>query len=140
MSMDVRQWIVEAQTAEVKGNKAEAIALLRKAAEYYRDRKLGTKALKMLRQIRRLEGVDEELPDEDAPQPMPFETQVFEGPSPKRTMPERLPAIAAPGLEAWCSFCCRPHTEVGLLVAAPTGSFICHSCVVTARELLEKKS
>ena len=140
MSSDVRQWIVEAQAAEVKGNKAEAIALLRKAAEYYRDRKLGTKALKMLRQIRRLEGVEEDAAaDDEVPAPvMPFETQVFEGPNPPRSMPERGPVVADPAGEAWCSFCCRPGAEVGLLIAAPTGTFICKGCVVTATTLLEK--
>ena len=132
MGTDVRQLIVEAQAAEVKGNKAEAIALLRRAAEHYRDRQQGTKALKMLRQIRRLEGVEEDAVDEE----MPFETAVFEGPNPPRTMPERGPVLAPADVEAWCSFCCKPHTEVGRLVAAPTGTFICAGCIATARALL----
>jgi hypothetical protein len=139
MSSDVRQLIADAQAAEIKGNKLEAIALLRKAAEYYRDRKLGSKALKMLRQIRRLEGIDEDQPEpEPEPEPMPFETETFVGPNPPRTIAERGPVLADPTAEAWCSFCCRPKAEVGPLVAAPTGTFICRRCVLTAEELLEK--
>lgn len=129
---DARQLLADAQAAEVKGDKAEAIKLLRKAAELYRDKQLGSKALKVLRHIRRLEGKDEEPPDEV----MPFETQVFEGPQPPRAMPERGPALADPNLEAWCSFCCRPHTEVGRLVGAPTGTFICAGCITAAKEML----
>lgn len=141
MSSEVRQLLADAQAAEVKGDKREAVALLRKAAEYYRDRKLGTKALKMLRQIRRLEGVEEppESIDGELPEPvMPFETQEFQGPSPARTMPERGPVLADPSFDAWCSFCCRPRVEVGPLVQAPTGTFICRQCVGAARALLEK--
>lgn len=130
---DARQLLAEAQAAEIKGDKAEAIKLLRKAAEIYRDKKLGTKALKVLRHIRRLEGIDEAPSEEPV---MPFETQVFEGPNPPRTMPERGPVLADPSLEAWCSFCCRPHTEVGRLIAAPTGTFICKACIKNATEML----
>ncbi|MBF5044142.1 hypothetical protein FGE12_17215 [Aggregicoccus sp. 17bor-14] len=43
-------------------------------------------------------------------------------------MVERGPTRADPALEAWCSFCCRPHTEVGALVAGPAGAFICAGC------------
>ena len=130
---DARQLLADAQAAEVKGDKAEAIKLLRQAAEVYRDKKLANKALKVLRHIRRLEGIDEDAHDEEV---MPFETQVFEGPQPTRTMPERGPVLADPSLEAWCSFCCRPHTEVGRLVAAPTGTFICSACIKAATQML----
>ena len=136
MSVDVRQLIIEAQAAEVKGNKPEAIALLRRAAEAYRDKGLGTKALKMLRQIRRLEGIDEDALEE-LPR-LPFETEAFEGPTPARVMPERAPVLADPAMEAWCSFCCRPALEVGRLVAAPTGTFICGACVTLAQGLLQR--
>lgn len=126
----------------MKGDKQEAIALLRKAAEYYRDRKLGTKALKMLRQIRRLEGVPvDELDVDQVPEApvMPFETQVFEGPLSPKPMPDRGPVLADPAVEAWCSFCCKPAKEVGALIAAPTGTFICRACVGLATRLLEAK-
>ncbi len=133
---DARQLLAEAQAAEVKGDKAEAIRLLRRAAEVYRDKQLGTKALKVLRHIRRLEGVDEDARPDEAVE-MPFETAVFEGPVSPRPMPERGPVLADPSLEAWCSFCCRPHTEVGRLVAAPTGTFICAACIQAATSMLK---
>ena len=130
---DARQLLADAQAAEVKGDKVEAIRLLRRAAELYRDKQLGSKALKVLRHIRRLEGIDEDARPVDQ---MPFETQDFEGPRPPREMPERGPVLADPKLEAWCSFCCRPHTEVGRLVAAPTGTFICAACIKAATEMI----
>ncbi len=155
---DARQLLADAQAAEVKGDKAEAINLLRRAAELYRDKQLGTKALKVLRHVRRLQGIDEDAP-EKAGSPstalgvnevlradpaatvtdaavMPFETQVFEGPKTPREMPDRGPVLADPTLEAWCSFCCRPNAEVGRLVAAPTGTFICKGCLKAATEML----
>jgi hypothetical protein len=49
---------------------------------------------------------------------------------------ERGPTRADPSLEAWCSFCCRPRSEVGALVAGPAGAFICSSCVVESGALL----
>jgi hypothetical protein len=49
---------------------------------------------------------------------------------------ERGPTRADPSLEAWCSFCCRPRSEVGSLVAGPAGAFICSSCVVESGGLL----
>ncbi len=130
---DARQLLAEAQAAEIKGDKAQAIKLLRQAAELYRDKKLGTKALKVLRHIRRLEGIDEDA----AEAVMPFETQTFEGPNPPRSLSERGPVLADPKLEAWCSFCCRPQAEVGRLVAAPTGTFICRACIKAATEMLK---
>jgi hypothetical protein len=49
---------------------------------------------------------------------------------------DRGPTRADPAIDAWCSFCCRPSVEVGELVAAPTGSFICATCVNESRGLL----
>jgi hypothetical protein len=46
--------------------------------------------------------------------------------------PELAPssdASTVSGSEAWCSFCCKPISEVGKLVAGSTGSFICAGCV-----------
>ncbi|MBS2030912.1 MAG: hypothetical protein JST54_23615 [Deltaproteobacteria bacterium] len=48
----------------------------------------------------------------------------------------RGPQRMLPGLEAWCSFCCRPTNEVGELVAGPAGAFICAECVGQSGELL----
>lgn len=49
---------------------------------------------------------------------------------------ERGPTRADPALAAWCSFCCRPRTEVGELVAGPAGAFICRACVSESNGLL----
>jgi hypothetical protein len=49
---------------------------------------------------------------------------------------ERGPTRADPALDAWCSFCCRPHTEVGSLVAGPAGAFICVACIGESGALL----
>ncbi|WP_395805100.1 ClpX C4-type zinc finger protein [Archangium minus] len=49
---------------------------------------------------------------------------------------ERGPTRADPSLEAWCSFCCRPRSEVGALVAGPAGAFICSSCIGESSALL----
>ncbi len=123
----------------MNGDKAEAIRLLTSAAEIYRDKKLGTKAMKLLRHIRRLEGKDEDVPPlQVVPDPViPFEAQLFEGSKVKREMPDRGPVLADPKIDAWCSFCCKPNTEVGRLVAAPTGTFICSGCIAQAREMLK---
>ncbi|MEW6434183.1 MAG: ClpX C4-type zinc finger protein [Myxococcota bacterium] len=67
-----RALLSAAQQAEIRGDKAEAIRLLREAATAYRDRDMPGRALQMLRQIRRLEGVPidelmplDAVPDED---------------------------------------------------------------------------
>ncbi|HEX8820302.1 MAG TPA: ClpX C4-type zinc finger protein [Archangium sp.] len=49
---------------------------------------------------------------------------------------ERGPTRADPSLEAWCSFCCRPRSEVGSLVAGPAGAFICSACIGESGALL----
>ncbi|QSQ25484.1 hypothetical protein JY651_11360 [Pyxidicoccus parkwayensis] len=49
---------------------------------------------------------------------------------------ERGPTRADAALDAWCSFCCRPRSEVGDLVAGPTGSFICAGCLSESVALL----
>lgn len=127
---DVRQVLADAQAAEARGDKSGAISLLRKAAEIYREAQNHNRALKMLRHIRRLEGIEE--------------LEVLEGgedpqPRTKRVIEERGPALADPALDAWCSFCCRPKAEAGALVGGPTGSFICASCVGASQGFLGAK-
>ncbi|KFE69597.1 ClpX C4-type zinc finger protein [Hyalangium minutum] len=56
--------------------------------------------------------------------------------SEERALIERGPTRADPAIDAWCSFCCRPRAEVGELVAGPTGSFICATCVGESSGLL----
>jgi hypothetical protein len=139
----VRELLAGAQAAEARGDKGEAISLLRRAAEVYRDAQNPGRALKMLRHIRRLEGFDEDFEDVAAmvsqlPDASPqLEEQEPEVARPRgRMIEERGPALASPELEAWCSFCCRPKREVGALVAGPTGTFICASCTGISRTLL----
>jgi len=50
---------------------------------------------------------------------------------------ERGPTRADAALDAWCSFCCRPHADTGDLVAGPAGAFICKSCLLESQSLLE---
>ncbi|HEX8435907.1 ClpX C4-type zinc finger protein [Archangium sp.] len=55
---------------------------------------------------------------------------------PQTAFVERGPTRADPSLEAWCSFCCRPRSEVGPLVAGPAGAFICSACTGESSTLL----
>ena len=122
---EIRRLLADAQDAERRGKKEEASKLLRIAAAWYRDRQLLPRAAQMLRQARRVEGiVDEEEPAEavfgfdDAPEePPPGEGRVL--------TEQRVPQLADPSVDAWCSFCCRPKTEVGPLVAGPAGAYVC---------------
>jgi hypothetical protein len=59
-----------------------------------------------------------------------------ESASSEPSMFDRGPTRADPALDAWCSFCCRPRSEVGEMVAGPTGSFICAACVGESQTLL----
>jgi hypothetical protein len=49
---------------------------------------------------------------------------------------DRGPQPADPAIDAWCSFCCRPRSEVGALIAGPAGAYICAGCVTTGARLL----
>lgn len=63
---EIRELLSAAQQAEIRGDKPEAIRLLREAAAAFRDRDMASRALQMLRQIRRLEGLPvDDLDDED---------------------------------------------------------------------------
>ena len=136
----------DAQDAERRGKKDEAVRLLRIAAAWYRDRKLLRRAGQMLRQARRVEGVEEEeVPGEavfgfDDPTVGAAEEDEGDSVSEMREgrvlLEQRLPQLADPGLDAWCSFCCRPKNEVGPLVAGPAGAYICEGCVGTSSGLL----
>ena len=72
-------------------------------------------------------GFGDELLGDEASQTKPVELQDF----------ERAPAIADPSVDAWCSFCCRPKTEVGEMVAGPAGAFICGACLGIGAALLD---
>ncbi len=140
---DVRSLVAQAQAAEIRGDVEEAIRLLGRAAELARDAGNPSRALKFLRQMRRLRGepVDLDtdavvLPADDADGGVPAEDEpefLKRGP---RLIPNRGPALADPSLAAWCSFCCRPAQEVGALVGGPTGAFGCRACLQTSAGLL----
>ncbi|MFL5358708.1 ClpX C4-type zinc finger protein [Archangium sp.] len=76
----------------------------------------------------------------------PVETRPVEAPRKEEPRPsaeagegafiERGPTRADPSLDAWCSFCCRPRSEVGPLVAGPAGAFICSACIGESGALL----
>lgn len=59
-------------------------------------------------------------------------------PSPRARLelPRRGPTAAAPDLDCWCSFCCRPKLEVGPMVAGPAGAFICAACIGEAAAII----
>ncbi len=140
-----------AQQAETRGDRPEATRLLRSAADWYQHRNLSTRAQQMLRQARRVAGEAVELAADER---LGFGDELEEdGPVPKYELPEGLvdrlldepsrplveqrgPAAADPALDAWCSFCCRPKSEVGALVAGPAGAFICAGCVGRSAQLV----
>lgn len=143
---EIRNLLASAQAAEVRGDKTHASELLRKAAAWYRDRQMPSRAAQMLRQARRVEGVADEpelelvpTPDDTPPsEPAPSDPfgfgDDFEGETAK-SLEQRTPQLADPNADAWCSFCCRPQSEVGQLVAGPAGAFICAACTRLSREL-----
>jgi hypothetical protein len=157
MADEVREYIRAAQEAELRGDRPQAVELLRKAAALLRSGGSSQRALQLLRHAQRLDGgrqpdLAEEihrlewLPDRpfaraivgdseqearEALQPL----DDLEG-SVRRKLEDRGPTRADPTLAAWCSFCCRPRSEVGDLVAGPAGAFICLSCVRESQKLL----
>lgn len=131
---EIRRLLSDAQDAERRGKKEEASRLLRIAAAWYRDRQMLKRAGQMLRQARRVEGVEEE-----AGEAVFGFGEDFDGPAPElgpALVEQRVPQLADPGLEAWCSFCCRPKAEVGPLVAGPAGAYVCQGCLETSSALL----
>ena len=83
MASEIRALLGAAQSAEVKGDTVEAARLLREAAAFYRDRKLVTRAMQMLRHARRLEGHQDPGPPLDgfAPRELVTGEDDFDGPT-----------------------------------------------------------
>ena len=109
------------------------------AAAWYRDHQMLRRAGQMLRQARRVEGIEEDEPAEAVfgfdPEPEPeLGSDGHEGPV---MVEQRVPQLADPAIDAWCSFCCRPKTEVGPLVAGPAGAYVCANCLEASASLLE---
>lgn len=139
VSSDIRALLAEAQRLETTGDKPGAVVVLKQAATWYRERQQANQALKMLRHVRRLEGLPDEPPEPGFLAPKLELPPEPPGPIPGegRELPLRLPRLSPADEAAWCSFCCRPSAEVGRVVAAPTGTFICAGCVELARGLFE---
>lgn len=141
---EIRRLLADAQDAERRGKKEEASRLLRVAAAWYRDRQMLQRAGQMLRNARRVEGLEEAEPAADSVFGFGEE---FEGASPEVSeddegrvlIEQRVPQLADPALDAWCSFCCRPKVEVGPLVAGPAGAYVCQGCVATSAGLLHQQ-
>lgn len=159
MADEVREYIRAAQEAELRGDKAQAVALLRKAATLVRSSGNAQRALQLLRHAQRVDGDQADLAEEihrlewlpDKPFARTIddsdreETAALEPlealeASDKKKMFERGPSRADPSLAAWCSFCCRPRSEAGDLVAGPAGAFICLGCVRESQEILGAES
>jgi ClpX C4-type zinc finger protein len=153
MPDEVREYIRAAQQAELRGDKPQAVELLKKAAAMVRSGGNYQRALQLLRHAQRLDGNQPELADEirrlewlpDKPflRAVDEELETEEALAPlrdleatDRRMFDRGPTLADPGLAAWCSFCCRPRTDVGDLVAGPAGAFICANCLRESMRLL----
>jgi ClpX C4-type zinc finger len=113
---DVRQLVMSAQAAERVGDLHLAQELLEQAARACEAAGRTARATQLRRHALRLSLT---LPGE-----------------PSHPFPERLPVLADAAHKAWCSFCCRPGTEVGNLVAGPVGAFICRACTERAVWLL----
>jgi len=153
MPDEVREYIRAAQQAELRGDKPQAVELLRKAAAMVRSGGNYQRALQLLRHAQRLDGTQQDLSDEirrlewlpDKPflRAVDEEVETEEALAPlrdleggDRRMFDRGPTVSDPELAAWCSFCCRPRTEVGDLVAGPAGAFICAGCLRESLRLL----
>ena len=118
--MELKELIRAAQQAEIHGDLPRAVELLRKAEE--RDRETGNavRADRMARHALRLEAIKEAPPHPELSAPL-----------------DRGPVPALEALQAWCSFCCRPRSEVGKLITGPTDAFICRACATESLRLLE---
>ncbi|PTL85266.1 ClpX C4-type zinc finger protein [Vitiosangium sp. GDMCC 1.1324] len=212
MAENVRDVIREAQAAELGGDKARAIELLRRAADLCRRSGNMPRAEQLLRYALRLDPSRKELEEElgrleamsragslsapsapepdDEPEPgvwaleddtsstlqealreaelamdrrtnpvaaavevmraAVLSVDVSSGQEARKEEPrpssspsegegvfiERGPTRADPSLDAWCSFCCRPRSEVGSLIAGPAGAFICSACIGESGALL----
>src|SRR5438046_3184525 len=157
MPDEVREYVRAAQQAELRGDKPQAVELLKKAAVLVRSGGNYQRALQLLRHAQRLDGNEPQLADEirrlewlpDKPflRAVDVENETEAALQPLRDLEgsvqqliDRGPTLSDPELAAWCSFCCRPRTEVGDLVAGPAGAFICATCLRESARLLNLDS
>jgi len=138
-----RELLQSAQAAEREGDLARAGALLEQAALIYESTGHDARAAQMRRHVERLgavaragaggveePGVSRGNGERDTADPEAL-------PGVDQALFERMPTLADPALEAWCSFCCRPSREVGALVAGPSHAYVCRECVELAASLLD---
>ena len=117
-----RELLQAAQAAELQGDTAQAILLLTRAAGLYDVSGASGQAERMRRHAARL-----------APLQISNSSPLLVAPKALETTgAERGPLAADPSRAAWCSFCCRPATEVGRLVQGATDAFICAACIALA--------
>lgn len=164
MADEVREYIRAAQAAEMRGDTADAVGLLLKAASLYRSGGATARALQMLRHARKLDGTRQDIieeisrlewlperpiqraadgtlePSDELKSELEKLLHPIEDPPPTpgsdKAMFDRGPTRADPTLNAWCSFCCKPKKEIGELVAGPAGAFICAGCLQESSRLL----
>ena len=130
MADEVREYIRAAQQAELRGDKPQAVELLKKAATMVRSGGNYQRALQLLRHAQRLDGNQPELLDEirrlewlpDKPflRAVDVEHETEEALAPLRALEEsdrrmmdRGPTLSDPDLAAWCSSCCRVSSRSG---------------------------
>jgi len=147
MASDVREYLRAAQAAEIRGDKASAVEILKAAADAFLRAGNDPRARQMLRHVARLTGdpapsgalAPETALESDATSGEPREAATREERRSRAADPEfaqRAPSLADPDAPAWCSFCCKPRGEVGQLVAGPAGAFICAACAGESISLL----
>jgi len=146
MSRDeAREHIRAAQEAEIAGNREGAVRHLERAALAYVRVGLHARAAQMYRNCVRLAPERGDLKESlEKAEQWAAKGNAANAEPPPIVSAEGFDALAIPrgpqrmlqGLEAWCSFCCRPTREVGELVAGPAGAFICAECVRTSASML----
>jgi ClpX C4-type zinc finger protein len=102
-------------------------------AELSMDRR--TRPVALAVEVMRSAVISVPVPEDPHPNPLP-KGEGAAGAEGEGAFIERGPTRADPSLDAWCSFCCRPRSEVGALVAGPAGAFICSACIGESGALL----
>ncbi|MDQ3265632.1 MAG: ClpX C4-type zinc finger protein [Myxococcota bacterium] len=92
--------------------------------------------------LRAVTDAEEEAEEKAALQPLedlalnPADELVDLADASQKQLIDRGPSRADPALNAWCSFCCKPKSEVGELVSGPAGAYVCLACVRESARLL----
>jgi hypothetical protein len=129
---ELRELIRRAQAAEIAGELEQAVDLLAEAARSHLDEDNAPRAAVLLRHALRLRPDRQDLRHELDRAELP---DSLGPPGRSLEVAQRGPTVADPSLDCWCSFCCRPRSEAGPMVAGPAGAFICARCVGAAAGL-----